>query len=189
MLFLKTRLYRRVTSLALGLFVLLSAYSLADVVHFHNGKVLRGKLSGATGDLFEFKPSFFRTQSFQRLELTNRHDIIEMRNMQKFFGEIIYANSSVVEIATAAGHTQLNRWLIRNIVLGAPDELPVEIPAQPPNGGFPATRVPATSMENNAAAASNQRVPLQNEKPVFLFPPAKAPSEDRDAINTDDRVP
>src|SRR5689334_22531625 len=76
----------------LGLLLTANSLSLADIIHFYNGKSTRGKVFNVTGDIIEFRPSFSRLQTFQRLTLANRYDIVEMRNFQKFFGEVIYAD-------------------------------------------------------------------------------------------------
>jgi hypothetical protein len=169
--------------LLLGIFLVGSSPSLADVVHFHDGKTLRGRLGNVTGDILEFKPSFFRTQQFQRLTLSNRNDVIEMRNQKKLFGQIVYADDYTVEIDTSSGRTKINRFLIRNIVVGAPTQPPVDIPTQAETSNQ-TMLAPGTGVNLNETPT---RVPLQSS--TFMFPPPNTPSEDKDSINTDDRLP
>jgi hypothetical protein len=138
-----------------------------------------------TGDLIDFKPRFFRIQSFQRLHLMNRRDVVEMRNMEKIFGEIMYADGFHVEIITASGRTKLNRFLIKNIVLGTPEQPPVDIPSKPSLG----TSSTPKQGDNWNTGATPARIAPQPEKPTFMFPPPNTRPEDLDAINTDDRLP
>lgn len=165
------------------------ANALADVAHFHNGKTLRGKLGSITGEIIEFRSGFFRTQTFMRLALTNRQDMVELKNFQKLFGKIIYADNWQVTIETSGGRMNLNRFLIRNIVLGSPGQPPVELPTP---GGAAETQIPAgrigvhTTTDTAGSPDISPRIPLQSS--TFLFPPPSTPSEDRDAINTDDRL-
>jgi hypothetical protein len=106
-----------------------------------------------------------------------------MRNQKKFFGQIVYADDYTVEIETAAGRTKLNRFLIRNIVVGAPTQPPVDIPTQA-GASNPTMFAPGNGVNLNE---TQTRVPLQSS--TFMFPPPNTPSEDKDSINTDDRVP
>lgn len=165
--------------------ILNAAAAFADVAHFYNGKTLRGKLGSVSGDIIEFKRGLFRTQVFTRLMLTNRRDVVEMKDFQKFFGEIIYADGGHVEIMTKDGHTRLNRFLIKNIVLATPGQLPVDIPTSTFSGSLPENK-PVVVMPGSMTETS-QRIPVQPS--TFLFPPPSTPSEDLDAINTDDRIP
>jgi hypothetical protein len=97
----------------------------ADVLHFHNGKVLRGKIHRVTGDIIEFKPSYFNKQNIQRLTLTNRRDVVELLDDRKYFGEILYMDALKIEIITSTGISTLNRLLVKNIVAGSPIQQPM----------------------------------------------------------------
>jgi hypothetical protein len=174
----------------LGLVALSFASALADVVHFHNGKTLRGKLTSVTGELIEFKPSFFRSQTFTRLTLTNNQDVVEMKNFQKYFGRVIYADNWQVAIVTSSGRMNLNRFLVRNIVLGSPGQPPVELPqaGKPEEArAMPAQGIVSPDTSPMIPSLPSSRIPLQSS--TFLFPPSTTPAEDLDAINTDDRLP
>ncbi len=109
----------------LGLLALLTSTAWADVVHLHNGKVLRGKLSRATGDILEFKTDWLNRQNIQRLTLTNRRDVIELNSGQKHFGEIIYVDKFQIDMKTATGLVKIPRYKIHNIVLGTPLQQPM----------------------------------------------------------------
>jgi hypothetical protein len=101
----------------------------ADVVHFSDGQVVRGKLNRVTGDLIDFKRrgEFFllsNQEIIQRIRLTNRHDIVELRNSQKYFGEIVYVDKFKIELKTATGNLKINRLKVTNIILGSPSNTP-----------------------------------------------------------------
>ena len=101
--------------------------SSADLVHFANGNNLRGKLDRMTGDIIEFRRSkhfFGNMDYFKRIQLTDRHDVIETRSGQKYFGEVIYMDDLTLEIQTAAGNVRLNRMALTNVVLGSPLQAP-----------------------------------------------------------------
>src|SRR5438045_3759690 len=76
--------------------------SRADMLHFYSGKVMQGKLSRVTGDLIEFIEGngFGDQQVVRRLTLSNRHDVVETRRNEKYFGEIIYVDKFKVDIQT-----------------------------------------------------------------------------------------
>lgn len=172
--------------------VALSAW--ADTIHFYNGKVQRGKIYRVTGDLIEFKPRFTQSQNIQRLTLTNRHDVVELRNGQKSFGEITYLDPFQVELATPTGRTKISRFFVRNLILGAPEAPPVNLPN---NNNLPAARTGDVSGMNNhsyaPASPSNYQFAKPavqtSDKPLVLFPSSSMNAEDRDAIPTEDRVP
>lgn len=116
--------------LALGLFVSTSMLGWADVLHFHNGKVVRGKVKRIAGELIEFRPSgqpmwLGSVERIQRLTLSSRQDVVETRNNHKYFGEILYIDKFKVEITTQTGRHEVPRWQVSNIVLGTPNHQPL----------------------------------------------------------------
>lgn len=117
--------------LKLGLaLVLLTAcvpQSWADVMHFMNGKLVQGKLDRVTGDLIEFreKSSFGSKMNVHRIQLTNRHDVVETGRKKRYFGEIVYLDKFKLDLKTATGMVKLNRLRIRNVVIGSPADQPV----------------------------------------------------------------
>jgi hypothetical protein len=113
------------TALCLGILAGSPSPAPADVLHFHNGKVLRGKIHRVTGDIIEFRESYFNKKNIERLTLTNRRDVVEMIDDRKFFGEILYMDALKVEIITSTGITTLNRLLVKNIVAGSPIQQPM----------------------------------------------------------------
>jgi hypothetical protein len=100
---------------------------LADVLNFHNGKVVHGKLERLTGDIIEFKEAgpFGNRMHVARLKLTNRHDIVAVHGFKRYFGEILYLDRFKLELKTATGLVSLNRLKLSNIILGSPAEQPV----------------------------------------------------------------
>ncbi len=110
-------------SLLLTLGIGFGSASSADLVHFANGNNVRGKLERMTGDIIEFRRSkhFFGSMDFfKRIQLTDRHDVVETHNGQKYFGEIIYMDDLTLEIQTASGNVSLSRLALTNVVLGSP---------------------------------------------------------------------
>lgn len=98
--------------------------SLADVLHFHNGKVVRSKLHRVTGELVEFK-GLGEKGTVSRLNLTNRRDVVELLGGEKLFGEILHVDKFRLEIMTPAGRRLLHRWKVKNVVMGTPAQQPV----------------------------------------------------------------
>lgn len=104
----------------------------ADVLHLQNGKVIRGKVERLVGELIEYQsnglginPAGGNQGTITRMELSNRHDVVEIRNRQKLFGQIIYIDPYKIEIQTGKGLLQVKRRRVSNIVLGTPNQQPV----------------------------------------------------------------
>lgn len=99
----------------------------ADTLHFVNGKIVRGKLDRVTGDIIEFRENsnYGSKMNIHRIQLTNRHDIIETRGDKRYFGEIVYLDRFKLDLRTATGLVKLNRLKITNVVVGTPAEQPV----------------------------------------------------------------
>jgi hypothetical protein len=117
------------SALALGLLTQSILPGWSDVIHFRDGQTFRGSLGRITGDIIEFKrqdafPLFGNMETIERLRLTDRRDMVETRNQQKYFGEIIYVDKFKLELRTASGNMGITRLNIRNIVLGSPLEGP-----------------------------------------------------------------
>src|ERR1700744_4968817 len=97
----------------------------ADVIHLATGQTVRGKVGRVTGDIIGFQRdtghfSFFTPEeSIQRLRLTNRHDVVETRNQETVYGEILYVDRFRVELRTSSGTASIPRINIKNIVLGS----------------------------------------------------------------------
>lgn len=182
------------TALGLGLclgLTLSGGVSLAvgkDAVYFHNGKVMNGKVKRVTGEIIEFSAGLDSPQTIRRLTLSNRNDIVETRDGQKYFGEIVYIDAFRIEMATSTGKVRLNRLLTRSIVLGSPLQQPmtdyadtlqrrIDTQAQPvmppepgfhnvnskqstgtPSGAKPLVSFPNDLPESRPVAASHQRI-------------------------------
>ncbi len=138
-------------TLALALVLLTASVpqSWADVMHFMNGKLVQGRLDRVTGDLIEFRENsnFGSKMNIHRIQLTNRHDVVEVSRKKRYFGEIVYLDKFKLDLKTATGLVQLNRLRIRNVVIGSPADQPVSsldvMPLAPQNstsgmGGAPA---------------------------------------------------
>ncbi|HEY9686097.1 MAG TPA: hypothetical protein V6C52_03885 [Coleofasciculaceae cyanobacterium] len=194
------------TTLCLGFLAGNLLLAQADVLHFHNGKVLRGKIHRVTGDIIEFKPGRFSKQNIQRLTLTNRRDVVELNDDRKYFGEILYMDALKVEIITSTGISTLNRLLVKNIVVGSPIQQPMTdfaeslmqqtatqakpIPAEP---GFNNVNWPSGSKSTGTGASSQAAVHFPVDIDEAQANPSAsrinpADSEDLDAI-PDDRTP
>lgn len=160
---------------ALTLIQGLCAISLADVLHFHNGKLMRGKVGRVTGDLIEFTEgnSFGSQEIIRRLHLSNRHDIVETRRNERFFGEIVYIDKFKVDIQTAAGMVKVNRLLVKNVVMGTPME-------QPGTPGL--NRIPVNPVMPGSMSENSSMTPRSNQ-PVVTYP-ADSSNEDYSQDNT-----
>ena len=115
---------------ALSLAVLMSHGGLAawaDVLHFYQGAHQRGKIYRVTGELIEFKPEDARgdVSVIRRIRLSDRRDVVEMRDGQKHFGEILYADRFKIDLQTAQGNRKLSRWRVKNLVMGSPSQNPL----------------------------------------------------------------
>lgn len=142
---LKTGRFVQSLGFGLGLTLCLGflAPALADIVHFANGNNLLGKLDRVTGDIIEFKHSlhFFGSMDyFKRIQLTDRHDVVETRNGKKYYGEIIYLDGLTLEIQTSSGTLRLNRMELAGVVMGSPSDKPIAPdmrPVTPQDPDFP----------------------------------------------------
>jgi hypothetical protein len=151
------------------------ATSFADIVHFANGNSVRGKLDRLTGDIIEFRRSkhlFGNLDYFKRIQLTDRHDVVETHDGQKYFGEIIYLDDFMIEIQTGSGSVRINRIRLTNVVLGSPlqapnvpsmSQVPVRsggMPPEPPTSSTteePSVRtVPMTTISHTSQSTSNE---------------------------------
>lgn len=135
------------SALILGILLSATTPALADTMHFLNGKIVRGKLDRVTGDIIEFREStnYGNKVSIHRIELTNRHDIVEVRGDKRYFGEIVYFDRFKLDIRTTTGLIKLNRMKITNVVVGTPAEQPVShrdvMPMAPTaTGNMPTTK-------------------------------------------------
>jgi hypothetical protein len=174
------------TALSMGFW----AASLADMVHFANGNNVRGKLDRMTGDIIEFRRStkhlFGNLDYCKRIQLTDRHDVVETRSGQKFFGEIIYVDGFMLEIQTASGAVRINRLTISNVVLGSPLQ-PPKGPAMnqvsPQQGALP-PEPPTTLGMDEPTVRMNSTTTYNRSTQAALSQQATLPSpgEDDDAI-------
>jgi hypothetical protein len=157
----------------------------ADVVHFYNGKVLRGKISRLTGDIIEFNASGLSTdnEAFERLTLTNRHDVVDIRGGKRLFGEIIYIDKFKVELSTASGLVKISRRKVKNIVLGTPKQQPMDNFMESMRQSTPQPAEPTPGMVPVNFSSPDLPVPRTTLQPV------PGENEDSDAIPTDDRTP
>jgi hypothetical protein len=174
----------------------------ADVLHMQNGKVLRGKLERVTGDILEFHSDglFGSTQDVPRIHLSNRHDMVETYGHHTVYGEIVYMDKFQVDIQTAGGVMRINRWKIKDIVLGTPMQQPAL-----PDAAANATQTISLpgGMEENSHNAANT-VPAVSQQSVVTIPgvsddngdsapvlrgPTAEDGEDADAIPAVDRAP
>jgi len=173
-------------SFSLALLILASVVSpcLADVLHFHSGKVMRGKVNRVTGDIIEFTEGdvFGNKEHVKRLLLSNRKDMVQTRDKEKLYGEILYVDKFKIDLQTATGLKKINRLRVTNVVMGTPMEQPGAsalngMPIQPnmPN---------AMTMDNTAPypAVSPSAGP---DMGMYSAPPSNQSSdmgEDEDAI-------
>lgn len=157
--------------------------SLADVVHFANGNSVRGKLDRVTGDIIEFRRSkhfYGNLDYFKRIQVTDRHDVVETHDGQKYFGEIIYLDDFLLEIQTASGAVRINRMNLTSVVLGSPVQTPNvpamnQLPTQ--QAGLPPEPPGYYSDPDQPSVRTTPMTTISNTRP------AKAdPSEDEDAI-------
>jgi|GEM_PF-2986349 len=175
----------------------IAAISRADVLHFHSGKVMQGKLSRVTGDLIEFAEGggFGNLQVVRRLTLSNRRDVVETRRDERYFGEIIYVDKFKVDMQTATGMVKINRLLVKNVVMGTP----MEQPGSPDMKRIPVNPTAPGGMNENTGMAPTHA----DHHTVVSYPPVSAadvndadnntsfaksqPGEDEDAIPAVDR--
>jgi hypothetical protein len=114
-------------SLIVSVLALLPVPCLADILHFQNGKIVQGKLERLTGDIIDFKEAgpISGDMRIHRIQLTNRHDIVTVHGLKRYFGEILYLDRFKLELKTATGLISLNRLKLTNIIMGSPAEEPV----------------------------------------------------------------
>jgi hypothetical protein len=164
--------------LALALLTVCAPQSWADVMHFMNGKLVQGKLDRVTGDIIEFreKSSLGNKMNVHRIQLTNRHDVVETSRKKRYFGEIVYVDKFKLDLKTASGLVKLNRLKIRNVVIGSPADQPVSnlevMPLAPQNNPPEMSGTPAASYSN----------PLMREGQAPGAWPNRDAWEDQDAI-------
>jgi hypothetical protein len=131
-------------SLIVSVLAILPVPCLADVMNFQNGKIVQGKLERLTGDIIEFKETrpFGGNMHVNRIQLTNRHDIVAVHGLKRYFGEIIYLDRFKLELKTATGLVNLSRLSLTDIIMGSPAEEPVsnmDIMHLAPNPNSPKT--------------------------------------------------
>lgn len=176
-------------SFSLALLILASAVSpcLADVLHFHSGKIMRGKVNRVTGDIIEFTEGdvFGNKEHVKRLLLSNRRDMVQTRDKEKLYGEIIYVDKFKIDLQTATGLKKINRLRVTNVVMGTPMEQPGESawnrsPIQPimPEAMSPApTTNPYSAPGMYPPAGSDVSMPMSS-----MGNPGNDMDEDEDAI-------
>lgn len=115
-----------IVSLGIMAMLTIPARVFADVLHFHDGTILRGKLEDAAGDILDFHSGgvFGSTQTIPRLHISNRNDLVETIGHHTYYGEIVYVDSFQVDLKTTSGILKINRWKIRDIVIGTPMQQP-----------------------------------------------------------------
>ncbi len=125
MIFKRNRSFLKLGLAAITLF-LIPVCGFADMIHYVNGKIVKGKLDRVTGDIIEFRETnrFGSAIQVHRIELTNRHDVV-MTKKCNYFGEIVYLDRFKLDLRTATGLVNLNRLKIKNVVLGSPNDQPV----------------------------------------------------------------
>jgi hypothetical protein len=175
--------------LALGLFFALGSgfwiAGFADVVHFANGNTVQGKLDRLTGDIIEFRRNsrfMGNLDYFKRIQLTDRHDVVETRDRKKYFGEIIYLDNFILEIQTSVGSVRLKRMELTDVVLGSPAQTPT-VPAMnqvPPRQLVTAPEPPETEQP------TVRMTPVSNTHPVVTHPSS---TPNADAGEDDDAIP
>src|SRR5690349_1479498 len=99
--------------------LMIPGIAFADVVHFYNGKLLRGKLKRVTGDIIEFRQGdlFGSTENIPRLKMSSRYDMVETLTGHKYYGEIFYMDKFKIDLKASSGLLQINRFRVKNIVL------------------------------------------------------------------------
>lgn len=157
-----------------GLLALLPASGFADVAHFLSGKSVEGKLYRVTGDFIEFKEgnNYGSKINIHRIQLTNRHDIVEVKSKKCYFGEIVYVDRFKLDLMTATGLVSINRLKISNVVIGSPAQQPVSNTEAMPGFVAPADDKPLVHLPVGNA-------PMPNN--------ADGTDEDMDAIPAVDR--
>lgn len=173
--------------------LMIPGIAFADVLHFYDGKLMRGKLKRVTGDIIEFKQDdiFGSTENLPRLRLSNRHDIIETLTGHKYYGEIFYVDKFKIELKASTGMVHVNRLRVKNIVMGTPMQQP-DLPNTP--GAFSTQPLGPTSYNSQYATPSYANtqaavsVPAESSAPQ-LRGAAPDSDEDTDAIPAVDRAP
>lgn len=107
------------TLLASGLFSSLTAEA-KDHLNFYNGRTMDTRITAVIGDLIEYKNGNGKTGTVNRLQLTNRQDIVKTGANQIYTGEILYMDRHNIDIRTPMGIQQVARRWVKEIVLGLP---------------------------------------------------------------------
>jgi hypothetical protein len=181
-----SRRSRLLAFIALSVRLVYSLPVWADMLYFADGHALKAKVVGVTSDIIELKsPSVGwhalvdqpGTQVVRRNELYNRQDTIQVFGHKPYIGEIIFMDSSSIDLITAEGKVRIPRPKVRKIVLGTVPVNPEtaetksvpEIPASmstPMQVVTPADASPSTS----AASALARSVPSLSTPPSLRIP-------------------
>ncbi len=109
-----------------------------DRINLYNGHVIHAKINEIVGDLIVYNASVGDSGSVNRLEITNRQDVVRLFNGIKYLGEIIYLDNLKVEIRTPTGRKKVWRLWVKELVLGTPLNQPetdyIESPRQRRDG-------------------------------------------------------
>jgi hypothetical protein len=164
-----------------GAGVMGAATAWGDVLYFQDGESLHGRLSRVTGELIEFQAGgstvrFWerRLKTVRRLQLGSRWDRVETRTGETQVGEIFYVDAFNVELRTPDGNLRIPRLLVRDIVLGAPDNLP-ESPAGGTQDGMAEPPAGNPMAEPAEPFLPNASPPLPGQASEAPLRPAQAP--------------
>jgi len=162
-----SRRTRILAAIAISVRLSLSLPAWADMLYFADGHPLKTKVVSITSDIIELKPpsSGWRalvdqpgTQVVRRNELLNRQDTVTLLGHKPYVGEILFMDSSSIDMLTSEGKVLIPRNRVRKITLGT---LPLDATAQ-------------ASAKTVPDLPANMNTPLQVETPVDASPSTSA---------------
>jgi len=101
----------------------------ADSVVLKDGSVVDGRIVNVAGGLVEIKTKTGMQKLYRSVGIGKARDIVEYGFLikRRIMGEVFFATGSSVEIATSTGNVEINRLLVRQIILS--EQTPVEAPS------------------------------------------------------------
>lgn len=124
-MFSKKTIQFGMTSMLVASFLVSSIFSTTTVfakdrINLYNGQKINAKVTSVIGDIIEYRTGYGKRGHLSRLQLVNRMDVVKTGAGELYSGEVIYMDSSTIDIRTPQGLRQLTRLWVKDIVLGQP---------------------------------------------------------------------
>jgi hypothetical protein len=183
-----SRSTRILATIAISVRLSLGLPAWADMLYFADGHPLKTKVVSVTSDIIELKApsSGWRalvdqpgTQVVRRNTLLNRQDTVTLLGHKPYVGEILFMDSTSIDMLTSEGKVLIPRNRVRKITLGtlpldatAAQTLTKAVPDLPANMNTPMqVETPAdASPSTSAAGALAKSVPSLTNPPSSRIP-------------------